>query len=59
MDERQVPAIAGGVERRGRFGQVVANDAGVADLLVAERELVVGEPDRPRVVGQLGMFERA
>jgi hypothetical protein len=38
MDERQMSAIAGGVQRRGGFGQVIANDAGVADLLVAERQ---------------------
>ena len=38
---------------------MLANDARVADLLVAERELVVREADRAGVVRELGMLERA
>ena len=57
MDERQVTAIAGRMERRGSLGEVVAHDPGIADLFVAERQFVMGEPDRPRVVGELGMFQ--
>ena len=45
MHQREVTPVAGGVQRRGGFGQVFAEDAGVADLLVAEGQLVVGEPD--------------
>ncbi len=57
MHERQVPTIAGGVQRVGRRRQVLADDAGVADLLVAERQLVVGQADGARVVGELGVLE--
>ena len=59
MDEREVAAIAGGVQRRCGFGQVLADDARVADLLVAERQLVVREADRARVVRELGVLQRA
>ncbi len=59
MDEREMPAVAGRVQRRGRFGQVFADDSGVADLLVTERELVVREADEARVVRELGMLQRA
>ena len=54
-----MPAVAGGVQRGRRLGQVLADDARVADLLVAERELVVGEADRARVVRELGVLQRA
>ena len=47
------------MQRRRRFSQMFANDTGVADLLVAERELVVGKPDCTRFMSELGMFERA
>ena len=59
VDEREVTPVAGGVERRSGFRQVVADDAGVADLLVAERQLVVGEADGARVVRELGVLQRA
>ena len=52
-------AIAGGVERRGCFANVLADDRGVADLGVAERQLVVGEAHRPRVVCGLRVLEGA
>ena len=35
-------SVAGGMKGGGRFRQVLAHDAGVADLLVAERKLVMG-----------------
>ena len=59
VHEREMAAIAGGVQRGGGFGQVVADDAGVADLLVAERQLVMGEADGARVVRELGVLQRA
>ena len=45
MDEGEVAAIACRVKCRGGFSEVFADDARVANLLVAEGELVVGEPD--------------
>jgi len=35
------------------------NNARVANLLVAQRELVVSQADRARLVSQLGMLQRA
>ena len=52
MDQRQVAAVAGGVQRRGRLRDVLADDRGVADVAVAQPELVVGEADGARVVGR-------
>jgi hypothetical protein len=57
MHERKVPSIARRVERRRRLGEMLAYDSGVADLFVAVRELVMGEPDRPRVMGKLGVLQ--
>ena len=57
VDHRQVPAVAGGVKRRRRLRDVLADDGGVADLAVAEAELVVGKADRARVVRPLGLLE--
>ena len=59
VDEREMAAIAGGVQRGCGFGQVLADDAGIADLLVAEGQLVMREADRARVVRQLGVLQRA
>ena len=59
VDQREVAPIAGGVQRRGRLRDVLADDGGVADVAVAETELVVGEADGARVVGALGLLERA
>ena len=58
VDEREMTAIADGVKCRGRLGQVLAHDSGIANLLVAERELVVRKADGARVVRELGMLER-
>ena len=52
-------SIAGGVKRRCRFGEVLADDARIADLLVAERELVVRQTNGARVVRELGMLQGA
>ena len=59
VDEREMPPVAGGVQRRRRLRDVLAHDGGVADLLVAEPEFVVGEADGPGVVRQLGVLQRA
>ena len=45
VHHRQVAAIAGRMKRRRGIGDVFADDRHVADLAVAEPELVVGEPD--------------
>jgi hypothetical protein len=59
VHEREVSSIACGVERRSGFCQVVANNARITDLLVAQRELVVRQANRSRVVRELGMLQRA
>ena len=59
MDQGQVALIAGGVQRRRRLRDVLADDGGVADVAVAEAELVVGEADGAGVVGALGLLQRA
>ena len=59
VHEREVAPIAGGVQRRGRLGDVLAHDRDVADLAVALAELVVGEADGARVVRDLGLLQRA
>ena len=55
---REVAAIAGGVQRRRGFGDVLAHDGQVADLAVAEAEAEVGEPDGAGVVRHLGLLQR-
>ena len=47
------------VQRRGGLRDVLADDGGVADVAVAEAELVVGEADRARVVRPLRLLQRA
>ena len=48
VHEREVATIASGMQRGSGLGQMLANDAGIADLLVAERKLVVREADGAR-----------
>ncbi len=57
MDHREVPPVAGRVEGRSRLGDVLADDGDVADLTVAEAELVVAEANGARIVGPLGLLE--
>ena len=52
-----MPAIAHCVQCGGGLRQVLANDARIADLLVAKRKLVMGKTDRACVVRELRMFE--
>ena len=56
---REVPPVAGGVQRRGGFGDVLADDGHVADLPVALAEIEVGEADGARVVRDLGLLQGA
>ncbi len=59
VDQREMTPVAGGVQRRRRFRDVLADDGDVADLAIALAELVVREPDAARVVGRVGLFQRA
>ena len=59
MNQRQTAAVPGGVERRGCLRDVLADDREVADPAVALAELVVRQADRPRVVRDLRLLERA
>ena len=59
VEQREIPAIARGVEGGRRLGDVLANDGGVADLLVAEAQLVVGQADGLGIVRELGLTQRA
>ncbi len=59
MHEPEVAAVAGGVQGCSRFAGVLAHDGGVADLAIAERQLVVGESDGARVVGELRLLQGA
>ena len=56
---REVAPVAGGVQRRGGFGDVLAHDRHVADLPVALAEIEVGEADGARVVRDLGLLQGA
>ena len=57
VDHGQVAPVAGGVQRRGGFGNVLADNGHVADLAITLSEIEVGEADGARVVGNLGLFE--
>jgi hypothetical protein len=59
VDEREMTAIAGGVQGRGRLGNVLAHDRDVADLPVALPELVVREADAAGVVRGFRLLQRA
>src|SRR6185369_15049434 len=59
VHEREVAAIAGGVERGGGLGDVLAHDRDVADLAVAAAQLVMREADGARLVGAFGLLQRA
>ena len=48
VHEREVATIAGRVQRGRGLCQVLADDAGIADLLVAECQLVMREADGAR-----------
>ncbi|MNC88794.1 hypothetical protein D3C83_46530 [compost metagenome] len=45
MHEREMPPVARRMQRRGGFRQMLAHDSRIADLLVAEGQLVMREPD--------------
>jgi hypothetical protein len=54
VDHRQLTPIAGGMERGGRLRQVLADDGGVADVVVADGELVMHESDGAGLVRAFG-----
>lgn len=51
--------IAGRVQRRRSFGQMLADDSGITDLLVTERKLIMRKANGARIVRQFGMLQRA
>ena len=59
VHEGEVAAVAGRMERRRRFGEMLAHDPRVADLFVAEGQLVMGQTDGARLVRHLGVLQRA
>ena len=56
--QREVAAIARGVQRRGGLVEVFADDCRVGHAAIAERQFEVSEADRLRVVSTLGVLER-
>ncbi|HZL94079.1 MAG TPA: hypothetical protein VFB99_10560 [Vicinamibacterales bacterium] len=59
VNKREVATIANGMQCGGSLCQMLANDAGIAYLLVTERKLVVRKTDGARIVREFGVFERA
>ncbi len=59
VHERQVALVAGGVQRVGGLGEMLADDGGVAHPLVAHGQFVVGQANQPRIVRQFREFEGA
>ena len=58
MDDREVPAISGCMERGGGLRNVLPDDGRVAHLTIAGGQVEMGEPDAARVMSNLGMLER-
>jgi hypothetical protein len=59
MDQREMSAVAGGVQPGRRLADMLPDDRNVANLAVALTELVVSKTNGPRVVRQLRLLERA
>ena len=59
MDEREMAAVAGRVQRRRRFGDVLTENRDVAHLPIAPSQLVMSETDGARVVRHFGILQRA
>src|SRR5262249_29357750 len=59
VHQRQAALITRRVQRRRRLRDVLADDRRVPDVPVAETQLVVRQSDGARVVGALGLFQRA
>ena len=57
MDHGEMASIACGVQSGGRLGDVLPHDRHLADLTVAEAQLVVGKADRTRVVGAFRLLQ--
>ena len=58
VDHRELTAVAGRVQGGGGLREMFADDRGVADLAVAERQLVVDEANRARIVRTFSGRER-
>src|SRR4029079_9550334 len=48
---------AGGVQGGCGLGDVLADDGQIADLAVTQAKLIMGEPDRARLVGTLRLIQ--
>ena len=59
MEHGEIAAVARGVQCRRCFGDVLADDGRVADLAIAEGELIVGQTDGFGIVGLLGVTKRS
>src|SRR5262245_47971458 len=59
MDEREVSPVASRVQCRCSFGQMLADDSGITDLLVTERKLIMRKANGARIVRQFGVLQRA
>ncbi len=59
MHHGEVPLVAGGVQRRGRFGDMLADDGHVADLAITLAEIKVREANGAGVVRDLRLLQGA
>jgi len=59
VHQREMTQVAGRVQRGRRLRDVIADDRAVADLAVAEPELIVGETDGAGIVRAFSLFQRA
>ena len=57
MELRKISPVAGSVQSRRRLGNMLANNRNIADLLVAEAQLVVGEANGLGIVRLLGVTQ--
>lgn len=55
---REEAAVAGGVQRRGRLGDVLTDDRHVADLPITLPEAEMRQANRAGIVCALGLLER-
>src|ERR1700687_4581467 len=55
VDEREIATVARRMKGRRRFGNVLADDSGIADLLVAEPELVMCQTNCFGIMRELGL----
>ena len=58
LHQREVPPVSPRVQRRRRLGDVLPDDRDVADLSIAEAQLVMRQADRAEIVRDLRVLER-